>query len=220
MAYTSDGRDTLITGPMGQTVAVKTSLNKKLITQTDSLGVAFRRYTDEYDRVMKTIDRTGYPTVFSYDDTAATPQSKKLPVKVQAPGYVSEVSYNNMDRIVSATTSAIDSEDELTVSRTYDSEGNILTATNATGGVVSYEYDELNRVISVTDALNNTTTYTRDNRGNVTGVTDALNNTTTFEYNRKGQLVKEIDALGGTTQYVRDILATSSRPLILRATKR
>jgi RHS repeat-associated protein len=111
---------------------------------------------------------------------------------------------------------------------TYDSRGNVLTATapaSVGGGQKSFVYDGQNNVTTVTDARGKVATYTYDAAGNPTSVvedgqtvaaytydaagrmtstTDGRNNTTTFTYDASGNVVSVTDALGNKATFAYD----------------
>jgi len=77
------------------------------------------------------------------------------------------------------------------VQNTYDSNGNLLTTTDANGNTVTYTYDSNNNVLSKTAQLNGaavTTSYTYNGFGEVLTLTDPLGNTTNNTYDAHGNL--------------------------------
>jgi RHS repeat-associated protein len=89
-------------------------------------------------------------------------------------------------------------------SYTYDANGNRLTETNATG-TVTYTYNGFGEVLTRTDQLNFVTTNVYDGIGNLLTTTDALNNSTTFTYNSRGQLLTATDARGKVNTFTYDV---------------
>ena len=90
-----------------------------------------------------------------------------------------------------------------TTSYTYDTSGNMLTQTDATG-TVTFTYNSLGEVLTRTDQLNGVTTNTYNAQGNLLTTTDALNNTTTFTYDSRGQLLTVTDARNNATTFTYD----------------
>ncbi|MFZ3265601.1 MAG: IPT/TIG domain-containing protein [Terriglobales bacterium] len=75
---------------------------------------------------------------------------------------------------------------------TYDSNGNLLTTTDANSNTISYTYDANNNVLSKTAQLNGspvTTSYTYNSFGEVLTMTDPLGHTTTNTYDSHGNLL-------------------------------
>lgn len=81
---------------------------------------------------------------------------------------------------------------------TYDSAGNVLTLTNATG-TVTYTYNSFGQVLTRTDQMSGVTTNSYSATGNLLTSKDALNNTTTFTYDSRGQVLTVTDARNKTT---------------------
>jgi len=66
-----------------------------------------------------------------------------------------------------------------TQSVTYDSNGNVLTATDALGNTSTFTYEPVfNRVLTATDPLGNVTRFTYDAKGNLLTQSDANGHTT------------------------------------------
>jgi RHS repeat-associated protein len=90
---------------------------------------------------------------------------------------------------------------------TYDSRGNVLTATadSGSGGLSlqsSFTYNATNDPLTATDPLSHTTTLTYDSRGNPLTATNALNQATTFTYDATtGDLLTATDATSRTTTF-------------------
>ena len=97
-------------------------------------------------------------------------------------------------------------EGKTTLYYTYDANGQVLTATDELGGVISYAYDANGRLIEMTDAMGGKTAYAYDAVGNVTSVTDALGGSTTYRYDETGNMTSVTDANGNTTGYSYDAL--------------
>ncbi|HYG81836.1 MAG TPA: RHS repeat-associated core domain-containing protein, partial [Pyrinomonadaceae bacterium] len=86
-----------------------------------------------------------------------------------------------------------------TVSFTYDSHGNLLTATNPLGQTTAYGYDGFGQLTSVTDPLGHTTRTEYDQYGHPTAMVDALGHRMTIEYDAMGRATATVDALGRRT---------------------
>ena len=82
------------------------------------------------------------------------------------------------------------------VSYTYDSNGNVKTATDGAGRVVSYDYDTLDRLVRTTDALGNYEQYTYNTQGLVSQKRDPRGQTTHYRYDDMGRLTHVVDPDG------------------------
>jgi RHS repeat-associated protein len=78
---------------------------------------------------------------------------------------------------------------------TYDSYGNILSITDASGNTATFGHDPHSTYLtSITNALNHTTTLTYDfDTGLLTSITDPKGNTTSYEYDILGRVIKKIN---------------------------
>jgi len=85
-------------------------------------------------------------------------------------------------------------------SYTYDSRGNLQTASNALG-TVTMIYDALNRLQSSTDPFGNQVSYTYDKSGTVKTLTYPGNKVVTYSYYDDGRLQSVEDWLGNVTSY-------------------
>src|SRR6202035_570929 len=94
-----------------------------------------------------------------------------------------------------------------TTSSTYDSNGNKITSTDASGNITAYQYDALNRLILVTYPTSPATTmsYTYDFRNNAINTTDQAGHVTNNVYDLAGRLTSMTAAFGtpqaATTSY-------------------
>jgi RHS repeat-associated protein len=88
-----------------------------------------------------------------------------------------------------------------TVTYTYNSRGQALTATDSVGRFLTNTYDAAGNLLTTKDALNHETTLAYDARGRLMSVTDPRSKVTTFAYNAQGDLVSKTDAANGVTAY-------------------
>ncbi|MGH7868492.1 MAG: RHS repeat-associated core domain-containing protein, partial [Candidatus Dormibacteraceae bacterium] len=101
------------------------------------------------------------------------------------------------------------SPDTGTTANTYDSGGNLATATDARGAMATYGYDALDRVTSIAYSLGGTTEQTlaftydqgTDGVGHLTGASDA-NHSMSFSYDALGELTGMSQTAGGVTRPV------------------
>lgn len=86
---------------------------------------------------------------------------------------------------------------------TYDSFGNRLSMTDATG-TETYTYNTFGEILTRTDPMNGTTTLNYDARGNLLNIHDALNQPTTFTFDSRGMLQTMTNAKNKTTRLTYD----------------
>lgn len=102
----------------------------------------------------------------------------------------------------------------------HDSNGNLLSVTDALGNTTKFTYDPaFNRITSVTDPAGSVARFAYDSSGNILSSTDANGNSTTFAYNAVSSfgLIKSVtDPLGNATNFSYDgfgNLSTITDPL-------
>lgn len=176
-----------------------------------------RMVYDKYDRVLSetnlllsdsveianksnVTDADGYvqsKTEYTYDVSGNTTSIKRPGAfaDTQNAGlYTTTYSYDNLHRLVSATTSFHNGTDveQISSSYTYDAVGNQTSVTDTRGGVTEYTYDAVNRVATVTNANDAVTSYTYDYAGNkVSEVRPG--GTWSYEYDKLNRLVTSLN---------------------------
>jgi YD repeat-containing protein len=130
------------------------------------------------------------------------------------------VAYNTADAVttaysydtdgqVLAETVASGATEASTTQRAYDSLGRLSSVTTAYGTpdaeTTSYTYDNDGRVLTTTDATGAVTTNTYNAFGEVTSVKDPNQNTGYFYYDKRGQQTLAVDAMGYATAKAYDI---------------
>jgi RHS repeat-associated protein len=88
---------------------------------------------------------------------------------------------------------------------TYDTNSDLLSATNPKGKTTTFSYDSHGNLTGIQDALSDKTTLGYDSFGQLTSKTDATGNTTNFTYSGLGDLTGVRDALGNSTTLAYDI---------------
>ena len=76
-----------------------------------------------------------------------------------------------------------------TTTFTHDKNGQVLTQTDAEGGITTYSYNAFGQISTATDALGNTTSYFYDRAGRNVAVTNAIGVTSLSTYNAFGDVV-------------------------------
>jgi RHS repeat-associated protein len=108
-------------------------------------------------------------------------------------------------------------EDPTASSFSYDSIGNVLSATDATLQTTTFTYEPVfNKLTSTTDPLGHVTAFTYDTSGNLLSATDANGNVSSYQYNSNGLPTQSTDALNQTTKFTYDSsgnLASVTDPL-------
>ncbi len=110
-----------------------------------------------------------------------------LPTQISEPGRTTSFSYDANGNLLSKTIASATITS--TWSYTYNSFGQVLTATDPNGNVTTYAYDGQGNIISVTNALGQTTQFTSyDANGRPLTIQDPNGVVTALTYNFRGQV--------------------------------
>jgi RHS repeat-associated protein len=199
-------------GPLADTRTYQYNTENLLTRETDPESKSLSTVYDNEGRVLRTVDGATNQTVFHYDETTATRASSHLPVRIDYPTFTRNRYYNSMQRLVRE-------EDLLAGGRvnsrtfTYDTAGNLLTASDAEDDTHRFVYDALNRLIQTTDAAGGVTGRAFDDRGNVIAVEDPNGGITRYQYDRNNRLITLTRPEGQETRYEYD--AAGNRTAVL-----
>lgn len=174
------GRMTKIVFPEGNSTEFTYDLKHNVLTVRNKaksgsgLSDIVKSYTyhSTYNKVATAVDGLSRTTTFNYD----SPTGNLLSVQRPQVGGVTP-----------------------TVSFTWNSRGQILTATDETGIVTKMTYDtSTEKLLTVvrdfgTGRLNLTTQYSHNSRGDVTSFTDPRGNATTFQFNNRRLMTQKTD---------------------------
>ena len=131
----------------------------------------------------------------SYTYTANNLLKEKENSKGQKTKYI----YDKAGRIIKLT------DEEGTITYTYDENGNVLTVTeekeDGRKAVIKRTYDKANRVTSYTDAEGNRIGYTYNELGQLTALTYPDGRKVTYTYDRNNNLASVTDWEGRITKY-------------------
>lgn len=171
-------------------------LRHNLIDIIDPLG--FRGVRNEYDddgRHIATIDALGHRMEIDHD------LGESRETVTNRLGYSMTYEYDQWGNVVLET---YPGSPTVTVARSFDNRGNLLSERNELGHTTSYTYDSRNLKLTETNALAETATWTYSFRGDVETFTNALGETSTTTYDNRGNVVAETDAGGFTTTFTND----------------
>ena len=164
-------------------------------------GNGTERYTLNYVSATQTdvTDALNHVTKYFFDKT----KGRNVVTRVEGScgcgnSQITQWDYDNSLNV----TSKIDALNH-TTTYTYDTNGNQLTQTDATG-TITYTYNSLGDVLTVTDQMGGVWTNTYDTHGNLLTAKDPLNNTTTLNYNGLGQLLTITDPRNNATTFLYD----------------
>ncbi|MCX8070006.1 MAG: hypothetical protein N2738_05825, partial [Thermodesulfovibrionales bacterium] len=91
-----------------------------------------------------------------------------------------------------------------TTTYTYNSSGQVLTATNPNGGVITNTYNADGTLATTKDSETGTTTFEYDVYGRPIAIREEDGSTIQIGYNLNDQILTETDAIGRTTTYTYD----------------
>ncbi len=191
--YDATGSRTKLTRPGGNVFAFSYDANGNLLAQANALSPAWNLSYDPKNRLTGSV--TGSATRAVAFDAAGQTTGVTTSTGQQV-----QLAYNPMGRL----TDFIRSEGTISLGRTFDTEGNVLTQTDPVGNVTSYTYDAAMRRIATTFPDSSMETRAYDAAGQVGQLTDQLGHSTTYQYNAAGWQIQSVNALGGVTRKTYD----------------
>jgi RHS repeat-associated protein len=163
---------------------------------TSSAGgrsVAFNR--DSQNRITEVVDPAGNSYSYSYDSQGDL-------IAVGYPGLTTPTNYEyDTDHLI---TEIIDARGNSAAVASYDTDGRLISETDAVGNTTTYSYTLSTRTTTITHPDGGVQTIVANSQGRTLSDTDPLNRTTTYTYDAKQNLSSYTDALGRTTTYTYD----------------
>lgn len=192
--YNPDGTVADTVNANGNKTSYTYDSRSRAITRTNPDGQVWKTGYDKASNPVTTTDPTGRTATNSYDVAG------QLTGTSYSDGVTPAVSYvrNSAGQQVSMT------DNTGTSKWTYDAFGDVTSATDGTGAVLTYTYDQAGRPTGVTypGGTGQKVTRTFDAASRLTSITDWNNNTTKFGYGHDGQLL--------TTSYPNGTTVTST----------
>ncbi|MDR0959824.1 MAG: DUF6531 domain-containing protein [Propionibacteriaceae bacterium] len=182
-------RLTTITDEAGQTVAVDTDENGRIIALTRPDGARWALAYDEAGDLVALTSPRGRHVTWEYDD------AHRMTVATDAAGvvYLRNV-YDGDGRVVEQYSST-------GAKRTlvFDDAAGTTTYTDATGAVTVYHWNEFKQVTKVVDALSGETLTGYLPNSLTASETDPSGATVSYSYNDAGQVTETVDPVGSVT---------------------
>lgn len=166
-----------------------------------------RSYEAKQLNLTEEIDELGIKTQYEYDaggnlikktEAVGLPEQRITQYTVNAQGQVESVT-----RLGRTESNGVVTPD-VTGSVTYDSRGNIASATDGEGRTTSFNYDRQGNLSKTTDANGNSWSQSYDALNNLVKMTGPLGRSTTYGYDKVGNHIQETDARGKSRQYAYD----------------
>jgi RHS repeat-associated protein len=213
LTYTEGG----IFSSTGQSITFNRDAQGRITEIIDPDGKAIKYSYDAKGDLIGISDRTNYTTEFEYENPRPHYLTEVIDPLGRSAVRTEYDDQGRMVRLIDAEGHALDLtytqgtssqtvKDPLgnTITRIFDTRGNVVQEIDALGGITQRTYDANNNLLSETDPEGNAMSYTYDSRGNKLSETDGEGNTKTYTYNLRNDILTETDPLGNTTTYSYD----------------
>lgn len=202
-AYDGANRLTSATDFMGNVVESHTYDSQgRALTSAKDGGI--EQYSLDYVSSTETdvTDALGRITKYTFDNSKGPNLVTQVQGLCSCPGgsgsQTQTWTYDNQLNVTSRTDGL-----NHTTSYTYDSSGNQLTQTDATG-TVTFTYNAFGEILTRTDQMSGVTTNTYDSHGNLLTTTDPLSHASSWTYDSRGQVTTMTDARSKVTTFTWD----------------
>jgi RHS repeat-associated protein len=162
------------------------------IIHSSGKSITFTR--DTQGRITQISDPAGNVMTYTYDANGDLVTFK------DRENQTTSFTYNNTHGLLTIT----DPRGITPIRNDYDSDGRLLSHTDAFGKTITYTHDIAARHEIIKDRLGNETLYEYDADGNVLRVTDALSHVMSYTYDSRDNKLSETNAIGKTTAYTYD----------------
>jgi RHS repeat-associated protein len=186
-------------GGLQETMSHDRDLNTNLVNSTtDMLG---RKTSFTYDSMGNVINETKLAGTSQAVVTSATfdPQFNKLTSSTDALGRTWNYNLDANGNVLSVT----DPQGHRRAAMTYNSQGQVLTSTDATDATTQFAYSN-GALSSTTNPSGNTSNFTADAAGHLVRSVDPMGNANTVYYDVLGRQTQIIDANGAVTSFSYD----------------
>ena len=182
---------------------------------TDEKGKRTRRQYDEWDNLTKIVYPDDSSVSIAYEHTF------NRPIRItDTSGGVTEFAYDDQGNLIRKTEAAGSAVERVTT-YTYDTDGQLLSATveadaQTAAATTGLTYDDNGNLASITDPMGNVTLFqSYDASGNLLAMQDPRGYVWRFAYDALGRLTSRTDPLGNVTAYAYD--GANNRTAIVNA---
>lgn len=210
-AYNLEGKPTQVTDALGRITKYEYDPSGSPKKLTDATGNAVALgYTLKGD-LASLADAAGNTTTYTYGNDASVPPQRVKLSETDAHGNTTNYQYDSNGRQTGMSRTRTSNDGSNTVialkfSRTYDTAGNVLTHTDATGASTVKTYNAQNKLATTTDARGNKTSYEYNARSELTKITYPDGKTETTEYDANSSVTKRCDRAGRCFGNALDVL--------------
>ncbi len=201
--YDALGRITQTSDPKGATNAYAYDSMGNLVKETNPLGKETIYNYDILGRVTSSVTANGITSTFTYDDLDRVVKISQVKGTQESN---TSYTYDEVGNLLTVT------DEQGTISYTYNINDQVATRTDIYGNTVTYDYDQAKRLTTLTYPDGKSVHYNYDENNNLTKVTDWEGRETTYAYDANGDLVKTVHVNGAYTTYSYD---TNSRLVTL-----
>jgi len=227
-AYTDYSGQTAIASTAVELAFYDENGNKTEIIDANNSGLAKAdRKSKAYayssrDKMMKETDESGNVKRYEYDldDHQAAVTDPRGNVTAYSGDFTMKQYYDDLGRLYLAELPKDSGQTEKPrVSLSYDLRGNLVSRTEADGGITTYQYSARDKAIneerkgttSTGSTVTMTTQRTYDKVGNETSITDSRNQTTQEAYDALNRLIQVTYPEGNTEEYGYDNVGNRTR---------
>ena len=169
-----------------------------LLTRTDRNNETWTYVYDDFDRAVTVTDAEGAITRLTWNrlDMVQT----EIGATGSTAGQINTFEYDDAGRLTAIRQQLPGGGDFLVGSMTVDSEGRILTRTDADGRTITYSYDVMGRMTSISNPGFGTRTFDYDMFGNRISDTDAMGRQINFSFRNVDSPGKSLTATNGISK--------------------
>ncbi|MFZ6778501.1 transglutaminase domain-containing protein [Undibacterium sp. Ji83W] len=174
-------------------------------TATNALGGYTNRVKDDSGNVIN-FNLSGQVTRYQSDIKGNRISETDAAGKVSTYVYDSNGKEISRSWIATVMVNGVPTQKTVSVTRTLDAEGRVISETDALGATTKTEYTPGGNVSATTDPQGRRTTYSYDDTGRLATTTYPDGKTTTTVYDASGNKISDTDRQGRATRYEYDAL--------------
>ena len=198
--YDSKGNLTSTTDALGNDIDYTYDTKGQLTSVTDEIGVYMNMTYDSEGNVVSATNGAGTTSQFTYDSDGNCTSKTLTYTGAEGLKTVTEQYFYDA---AGNLTKTIDSDGNV-ITTEYNSMGKVSSAKDEKGRITSYDYDDFGNLVKITYPDNTTESFTYDREGNNLTATDRMGRTVSMKYDKVGNLTEKTYPNGAKTSYVYD----------------